>query len=103
MTAVAKGGFQLDAGTPGALGVSGMLNFDTAAAALQQIQSALAADATKGQLDLAGVSRSDSAGLACVLAVTAEAARRGRTLQVIHMPAGMQALAKVCEVDQLMR
>ena len=100
MTAAAGHGFQLDTGTPGTLGVRGELSFDTAAAALQAIQSALAGGSVS-HLDLAGVRHSDSAGLACVLAVAAEAARRGQALQVVHMPAGMRALAQVCEVDRL--
>ncbi|HEY8327578.1 MAG TPA: STAS domain-containing protein [Rhodanobacter sp.] len=100
MTDTAAHGFQLDTGTPGTLGVHGELSFDTAAAALQAIQSALVGG-SMSRLDLAGVGHSDSAGLACVLAVAAEAARRGQALQVVHMPAGMQALAQVCEVDRL--
>jgi len=94
-------GFQLDAGTPGTLGVSGVLSFDTAAAALEMIQAALAAGAV-GQLDLAGIRHSDSAGLACVVAVVAEADRGGQALQILNMPAGMRVLAQVCEVDRLM-
>lgn len=100
MTDTAGHGFQLDTGTPGTLGVHGELSFDTAAAALQAIQSSLAGGSVS-HLDLASVSRSDSAGLACVLAVAAGAARRGQALQVVHMPAGMRTLAQVCEVDRL--
>lgn len=92
--------FQLDTGTPGTLGVSGVLSFDTAATALQAIQSALAASNVT-RLDLTGVRQSDSAGLACVLAVTAEADRRGRALQVARIPDGMRVLAQVCEVEPL--
>lgn len=101
MTTTVERGFQLNDGTPGVLGVGGVLSFDTAAAALQEIRAALAARAVD-RLDLAGVRHSDSAGLACVLAVAADVARRGQVMQITHMPAGMQALAKVCEVDQLM-
>lgn len=98
MTSASPTGFKLDTGVPGTLGVNGVLSFDTAAAALQAMTAAV----TQGrvtQLDLAGVQRSDSAGLSCVVAVMAESARAGRPLQVLHMPAGMQALAQVCEVD----
>lgn len=101
MTQTPGPGFELDAGTPGTLGVRGELSFDTAAAAWQAIRSALAGGPVS-RLDLAGVRHSDSAGLACVLAVAAEATRRGQALQVAHMPAGMQSLARVCEVDQLL-
>lgn len=94
-------GFHLDHGQPARLGVSGVLNFDNAAAAWQAIRSALAAGRV-AQLDLAGVSHCDSAGLACVLAATADASRHGQVLQVTGMPAGMRALARVCEVDRLL-
>jgi phospholipid transport system transporter-binding protein len=92
--------FQLDTVPADTLAVTGELSFDTAAAALQAIQSALG-DGRVKRLDLAKLSRSDSAGLACVLAAVAEARRRGHTLDVANMPSGMQALAQVCEVDHL--
>nr|WP_245187986.1 STAS domain-containing protein [Frateuria flava] len=85
---------------PGTLGVSGVLSFDTAAAALEAIGRALA-DGAVARLDLAGVERSDSAGLACVLAAQAQARQLGRALAVENMPEGMRALAQVCEVDDL--
>ncbi|MEO6799655.1 MAG: STAS domain-containing protein [Rhodanobacter sp.] len=94
-------GFQLDTSTPIALGVSGVLSFDTAAAALHAIQSALASGHA-AQLDLTDVSHCDSAGLACVLAATADADRRGHPVRVLGMPPGMLALAQVCEVDGLL-
>lgn len=102
MTDTGGQGFRLDSAAPGVLGVHGELSFDTAAAAWQAIESALAGDGAVNRLDLADVHRSDSAGLACVLAVIAETTRRGRALQAVHVPAGMQALAQVCEVDSLM-
>lgn len=93
--------FQLHRATPGTLGVSGVLSFDTAAAALQAIGAAIAAEQVS-RLDLAGVERSDSAGLACLLAAQAEARRLGGTLGIDNMPAGLRALAQVCEVDALL-
>ncbi len=92
--------FRLDFVAPAALAVNGVLDFDSAAAALVAMRAAL--DGEVAQLDLAGVSHCDSAGLACVLAAAAEANRRGRPLQVVGMPASMQALARVCEVDTLL-
>ena len=93
--------FRLDTSTPATLGVSGVLSFDTAGSALQAIQSSLASGRV-AQLDLAGVSHSDSAGLACVLAAAADASLRGCPIQVVGMPAGMLTLAQVCEVDRLL-
>ena len=92
--------FQLRRTAPDTLGVSGVLSFDTAAAALKAIGAALAAEPV-ARLDLADVERSDSAGLACVLAAQAQARQLGRTLVVENMPEGMRALAQVCEVDVL--
>lgn len=100
MTAVVSPQIALDVGTPGTLAVHGELSFDTAAGALQSIQAALADGAVR-QLNLAGVTRSDSAGLACILAVAADASRQGRALEVANMPVGMRTLAQVCEIDQL--
>lgn len=89
------------AASPGKLTVDGVLSFDTAAAALKALQAAMSGGGV-GELDLGGVRHSDSAGLACVLAVAAEADQRGTVLRVTHIPQGMQALAQVCEVDRLM-
>ncbi|MCW8807566.1 MAG: STAS domain-containing protein [Rhodanobacter sp.] len=101
MTSISKPEFQLDTSSADALAVSGVLSFDTAAAALLAIRAALATG-RRARLDLSRVRQSDSAGLACVLASVAEASRRGQPLQVAHMPAGMLALARVCGVDELM-
>jgi phospholipid transport system transporter-binding protein len=93
--------FALHTDAPGTLGVRGALSFDTAAAALQALRTALAG-ASVTRLDLAGVSKIDSAGLSCIITVLAEAAHRGRTLQTVHVPTGMLALARVSELDALL-
>lgn len=93
--------FELDAAAPGTLGVRGVLNFETAAAAWPALKAKLT-EAAPTRLDLSGVQRSDSVGLACVLAAAAESGRQGRKLQVLNMPAGMQALAQMCEVNRLL-
>ncbi len=92
---------RVDEATPGSVRVSGELTFGNAAAALAVIGAAAARDG-RSVLDLAGVTRSDSAGLACVLAVLAQSAERGRRLRVQNMPEGMHLLASVCEVESLM-
>ena len=100
MTSSNERDFELTS-VPGTLKVGGVLSFDTAAAALKAIQASVRSGDV-AELDLSGVQHCDSAGLACVLAVSAEAHRRGTALRVTHMPQGMQALAQVCEVDHLM-
>lgn len=101
MSVVTDSAFQLDTGTPGCLGVSGVLDFSNAAKALGAMEAALT-DRAIVQLDLAGLQHADSAGLSCVVAVVSDAARQGRALGVAHMPAGMKALAVVSEVDGLL-
>ena len=92
--------FQLTHRPPDTLAVGGVLSFENAAAALKAIGAVLVAEPVT-RLDLAGVERSDSAGLACVLAAQAQARQLGRTLHVANMPTGMRALARVCEVESL--
>lgn len=92
---------KVDAGGLDGVRVSGALTFANAAAALEDMTAAVARDG-RGTLDLAGVTHSDSAGLACVLAVLARAAEQGRKLSVRNIPEGMHLLASVCEVECLM-
>lgn len=98
MSESAGSAFQLSTDVPGTLGVRGVLSFDTATAALRLMRSALVGG-NIARLDLSGVSHSDSAGLACVLAAASAA---GKRLEVTGMPEGMRALARVCEVDRLL-
>jgi phospholipid transport system transporter-binding protein len=93
--------FQVARAAPDTLRVSGALTFATAAQALSAIHAAVASEGCR-QVDLGGVSQSDSAGLACVLAVLADASEHGRPLAVRNVPGGMRVLAKVCEVDGLL-
>jgi phospholipid transport system transporter-binding protein len=93
--------FKLDRATPGTLAVSGALSFATASAALGALNEALQAG-DRSRLDLAGVRSSDSAGLACVLAVLAAAGGRGQTVRLQHVPDGMRTLAQVCGVEALL-
>lgn len=83
------------------LALRGALTFTTAARALTEGGRALATGA-QTKLDLAGLTRADSAGLACVLALASAASRAGRHLQVRHWPEGLQALAAVCDVLTLL-
>lgn len=86
----------------GTLAVSGVLTFDTAHAALRALRDKLAAGGMFTALDLAGVERGDSAGLACVLAVLADVRAHGLAMTVRHLPDGLRALAQVCEVEDLL-
>ena len=79
----------------------GALTFATAARAFAEAGRSLEGGAQM-RLDLGGVTRVDSAGLACVLGLAALASRAGRRLDVVHWPEGLRALAAVCDVADLL-
>ncbi|HEU0277297.1 MAG TPA: STAS domain-containing protein [Rhodanobacteraceae bacterium] len=83
------------------LAVAGVLTFATAARALATGRQALA-EGRPTRLDLAGVTRADSAGLACVIALAAHARAAGSRLAVVNWPSGLRALADVCDVSALL-
>ncbi|WP_331522028.1 STAS domain-containing protein [Pinirhizobacter sp.] len=83
--------------TPDTISVSGELTFATAQKALADVRAAIG-QANATTLDLGGVSRADSAGLACVLAILAETP----DLAVARMPDGMRALARVSDVEPML-
>src|SRR5699024_3437711 len=86
---------------PATLEVAGSLVFDNVVTALAPAD-ALLRQRPHETLDLSAVTRVDSAGLACVLAILALARRDHSALVVRHAPADLLALAKVCEVSQFL-
>lgn len=84
---------------PDTLAFAGSLTFTTAAQALREGSQALA---RRSRLDLSGVEHTDSAGLAVVLALLAQASRGGQPLALLHAPEGMLALAEVCDARGLL-
>ncbi|HET9835496.1 MAG TPA: STAS domain-containing protein [Rhodanobacteraceae bacterium] len=83
------------------LALSGALTFANAAKVFEEAGRALS-EGTQTRLDLAGLARSDSAGLACVLALLAQASRAGRQLRVVQLPENLRALAEVCDARGLL-
>ena len=92
---------RIEAAAADTFALSGELVFGNAAACLQRIRAALAAHAAP-ILDLAGVSRADSAGLAVLLALAAEGRAAGRSVRLRGVPAGLRALAHLGEVESLL-
>ncbi len=97
----AEPAFAVTACEPDTLRVSGTLGFATATAALAALRAGLR-DGTRHTLDLAAVETCDSAGMACLLAVLAEARVQGRELTLEHVPTGLRTLAQVSGVDTLL-
>jgi phospholipid transport system transporter-binding protein len=85
-----------------ALALSGELSFATATEQLERGRAALADGAGTLELDLSGITRSDSAGLALLLELTRLARVRGRELRVSGAPEQLRRLAEFFGVATLL-
>ena len=100
--APATGEFRLAALAEDRLGASGPLTFATARAARLAGLEVLRAGAQPLQIDCAGVTASDSAGLAVLLDWLAAAKLAGRKLRLLGLPEGLMALGRISEVEPLL-
>lgn len=96
--------FTLQRGADGVLRLAGDLGFSTAAAAHAAGVGALAAvPAGDLRVDCSGLGETDSAGLAVLLEWCAVARSRGVTLRFEALPETLQRLARISEVEPLLR
>ncbi|MGB5539217.1 MAG: STAS domain-containing protein [Gammaproteobacteria bacterium] len=54
------------------------------------------------RVDLKGVTRADSAGLALLLAWLRDAERAGRSISFVNVPAQLQSIARVCGLEEIL-
>ena len=80
--------------------VGGILDFNTASEALESVGSLVNAHAAL-DIDLSGVTQSNSAGLALLIEWLAMARRAEHAVTFHHIPDGLRQLAGVCQVDGL--
>lgn len=80
--------------------VSGVLNASTATDVLEQSESHFA-QAPQIEVDLGGVGESDSAGLALLIEWLRIARQSGRQIHFANVPAQIEALARISEVEDL--
>ena len=85
----------------GRFALSGDLVFESAPRLLLEGEAAFGA-AGPAVIDLAGVGRMDSAGLALLLEWSIVAREGGRAVGYRNMPAGLAALAGISEVSELL-
>ncbi|PCC99153.1 lipid asymmetry maintenance protein MlaB [Halopseudomonas pelagia] len=90
---------QVTRGEQGVIALAGQLNFDSAMDVRKQLQQNLADTQGDITLDLSGVEHSNSVGLALILLVARIVSERGDQLRVVSMPAGLESIARVCELD----
>ena len=82
--------------------IEGELSFHTAGAALARSRK-LFRDHAVIELDLSGVRRADSAGLALLLEWVNWARHSAREIEFHHIPAQLMAIAEISEVDHMLR
>ena len=84
----------------GRFSLSGDMSFETANQILKSSEPLLLQHAAL-EVDLSGVGKADSAGLALMLEWKAQAARRGAVIQFVAIPKSLLAVAKTSEVSDL--
>lgn len=82
--------------------IEGELSFRTAGDALARSRK-LFRDYAVIQLDLSGVRRADSAGLALLLEWVNWARHNAREIEFHHIPAQLMAIAEISEVDDMLQ
>ena len=89
---------------PDRLQVKGSLVFATARVAREAALAILERSRSSEPLtvDCSGVGASDSAGLAVLIDLLANASKRNRTVQFWNLPPGIVAAAKISDVDTIL-
>ena len=82
-------------------GVHGAMTFDSVTDLWQQ-GDAMFSEHTVVEIDLAGVTRTDSAGLALLVEWLREAARQGGRIEFLNLPPQMLAIAKVTNLEDVL-
>jgi ABC-type transporter Mla MlaB component len=87
---------------PDRLAIRGALTFDTARlASAEGVRALTASTAKRLEIDCAGVTAADSAGLAVCLVWLARAERDGRELSFANLPASIRALARISGIESV--
>ncbi len=81
--------------------IAGELGFDNAGEGVARCEELFRGGAEQS-IDLDGLSRADSATLGVLLLWAARAASRGVHLRFMRAPAGLLALARLCDAEPLL-
>lgn len=79
----------------------GDLGFATVTGLLKETRSGIPGD-SDARVDLSGVTRADSAGLALLVEWLREAERSGGSITFVNMPAQMQSIARICGLEAML-
>jgi len=92
---------QLEDAGDGDWKLSGNIDFSTVSGLLQSTPRNFAASGDV-RLDLSGVRRADSAGLALLVEWLRESGRGGHSIAFLNMPEQMQSIADVCGLMEIL-
>ena len=95
-------GFEMEDLGGGKFALRGRMTFDTAGRILRDCET-MFEEHTRIEVDLSGVSDTDSAGLALLLEWITWANHTVREIRFIDTPAKIDAIAKTTEVDHLLK
>jgi phospholipid transport system transporter-binding protein len=91
----------LEDGGDGTWRLVGDLVFGNVSSLLKAVGSRFSGSKTV-RIDLAGVTRSDSAGLALLVEWLRESERAGKSIAFLNMPEQMQSIARVCGLEEIL-
>lgn len=91
-----------EAMAPGRYRVSGEMGFATASNLLAASLDAFAAPEERLEVDLAGVVRADSAGLALLIEWLRRARHAGKTIVFHAVPEQLRAIARVSDLEDIL-
>jgi phospholipid transport system transporter-binding protein len=94
--------FELQAGPGGQLSARGSLTFATARRAREAGLQSLAGGSGALELDCAGITLVDSAGLAVLIDWLGRARQAQRKLCYRHLPEGVIALGRISDLEELL-
>ena len=81
--------------------LAGELGFATVSGLLKNTPRSFFEDGDV-RLDLSGVTRADSAGLALLVEWLRESGSKGRSIAFLHMPEQMLSIARVCGLEDIL-
>jgi phospholipid transport system transporter-binding protein len=86
----------------GHFAVVGELGFDTVRGLLASGRSQFVVADAEFEVDLSGVSQSDSAGLALLIEWLKQASQSGKTVRFTRVPEQLRALAQISEIESFL-
>jgi len=102
-SAAGGGAFELQRRAPGRFAARGVLTFASARGAWEEGLAALQEDPSKSiEVECAGVTHADSAGLMVLLDWLGAARRRGRSITYRYLPNSLRSLAAISDLEKLL-